>query len=36
MYIRTNMQKKGEEKLVLSTEIRMKIKKIDVDKKAEK
>jgi hypothetical protein len=36
MYIRTRMQKKEEEKLVLSTEIRMKIKKIGVDKETEK
>jgi hypothetical protein len=32
MYIRTKIQKRGEEKLVLSSEIRMKITKIDVDK----
>ena len=36
MYIRTKIQKKEEGKLVLSVEIRMKIKKIDVDKEAEK
>jgi len=36
MFIRTKLQKKGEEKLVMSIRIRMKIKKIDVDKEVEK
>jgi hypothetical protein len=37
MHIRIKIQKNGEEKLVLSIEISMKIKKkFDIDKEAEK